>query len=186
MKTLILNGSPRKDGDTVALIEELKKYLKGEILELNPFYNKIAPCDDCRACWKKPKCIIRDDMDKVYTDDYDILVVASPLHMSSLPGPLVNLASRLQVYYASREKLHAPIERRKKEAVMILVGGGDGSPSVAIRQTKTIFSLLWAKLADENVVMSMDTDHVPAEEDQTAIEQVRDVALRLNGAYGMA
>jgi len=179
MKTLIINGSPRKDGNTVALIEELKKYLKGEVLELNPFYDTIAPCNDCRVCWKKPKCIIRDDMDKVYADDYDVLVIASPLHMSSLPGPLVNLASRLQMYYASREKLHDPIPRRKKDAVMILVGGGVGSPNIAIHQIKTIFSLLWARLNDENIVMSMNTDHVPAEDDEAAMNRVREVAQRL-------
>jgi len=181
MKTLIINGSPRKRGNTAALIEELKKHLKGEVFELNPFYDKIAPCNDCRACWKKPGCVIRDDMDKVYADDYDVLIIASPLHMSSLPGPLVNLASRLQAYYASREKLHDPIPRRKKEAVMILVGGGGGDgPKIAIHQMKTIFSLLSAKLNDDNIVMSMDTDHVPAEDDKAAMERVRDIAQRLS------
>ena len=181
MKTLILNGSPRKDGNTAVLIKELKTHLNGDVFELNPFYDAIAPCNDCRACWKKPGCIIRDSMDKIYADDYDVLVIASPLHMSSLPGPLVNLASRLQMYYASREKLHAPIPRRKKDAVMILVGGGGGGgPDIAIRQIKTIFNLLWAKLNDENIVMSMNTDHVPAKDDESAMEQVRKIAQSLN------
>ncbi|MCL2402154.1 MAG: flavodoxin family protein [Oscillospiraceae bacterium] len=180
MKTLIINGSPRKNGDTVVLINALKKHLKGDELELNPFYDTIAPCNDCRGCWKQPRCIIRDDMDKVYADDYEVLVIASPLHMSSLPGPLVNLASRLQMYYASREKLHAPIPRRKKDAVMILVGGGGGgSPDIAVQQMKTIFSLLWAKLDDENIVMSIDTDRVPAEDDEAAMARVKEIAQRL-------
>ena len=181
MKTLIINGSPRKDGDTVALINALKKHLKGDVLELNPFYDTIAPCNDCRGCWKKPMCIIRDDMDTVYADDYDVLVIASPLHMSSLPGPLINLASRLQMYYASREKLHAPIPRRKKDAVMLLVGGGGGGGSdIAVHQMKTIFSLLWAKLNEENIVMSMDTDRVPAKDDETAMAQAKEIAQRLS------
>jgi len=184
MKTLILNGSPRKQGNTAQCIEALKKYLKGEIVELNTFYDQIAPCDDCRACWKKSACIIKDDMDKVYADDYDILVVAAPLHMSSLPGPLVNLASRLQVYYASRAVLHAPIPRRRKEAVLMLVGGGDGEPDTAIHQAKTIFSLLWAKLDDANVVLSMDTDRVAARDDALAMGKIAELALRLNARYG--
>jgi len=184
MKTLILNGSPRTKGSTAQCIAELKKHLKGEIVEIRPFYDDIAPCDDCRACWKKPACIIKDDMDKVYADDYDVLVVASPLHMSSLPGPLVNLASRLQVYYASREKLHDPIPRRKKQGVMILVGGGDGEPDAAIAQAKTIFGLLLAKLPGENVVMSMHTDQIEAQDDTTAMERIREIAMRLNEEYG--
>lgn len=180
MKTLILNGSPREHGSTAQCIAELRRHLKGEIVELNPFYAHIAPCNDCRACWEKPACIIRDDMDKVYADDYDILVVASPLHMSSLPGPLVNLASRLQMYYASRAMLHAPIPRRRKTGALILVGGGDGGPDVAIRQAKTIFGLLWAKLEDENVVLSMDTDRVAARDDAAAMGEIREIAVRLN------
>lgn len=35
MKTLIINGSPRKNGDTTALIDEFTKYLN-EIYECTP------------------------------------------------------------------------------------------------------------------------------------------------------
>ena len=51
-KTLIINGSPRPKGDTAALIAELKRNLKGEVVELSAFRSKIAPCVDCRSCWK--------------------------------------------------------------------------------------------------------------------------------------
>ena len=51
MKTLILNGSPRPNGNTVALINELKKHLEGEVIELSAFRSNIAPCVDCRGCW---------------------------------------------------------------------------------------------------------------------------------------
>jgi len=66
---------------------------------------------------------------------------------------------------------------------MILVGGGEGSPDIAIRQTKTIFSILWAKLDEENIVMSMHTDHVPAAQDEAAMERVKEIAKRLNTAH---
>ena len=36
MKTLILNGSPRANGDTVSLIKELTKKLPGEYKIVNP------------------------------------------------------------------------------------------------------------------------------------------------------
>ena len=35
MKTLILNGSTKRQGDTAALIGEMRKHLAGEVLELS-------------------------------------------------------------------------------------------------------------------------------------------------------
>ena len=98
MKTLIINGSPRTKGDTVALLTELKKYLQGEITEISVFRDNIHPCNDCRYCWTEGKCIIEDDMQIIYNDDFDIVIVASPMHMFGLPGPLINLTSRFQAY----------------------------------------------------------------------------------------
>lgn len=49
MKTLIINGSPKKDGDTAVLINELVRNLKGEVVILT-CYDEISPCNDCRFC----------------------------------------------------------------------------------------------------------------------------------------
>ena len=46
MKTLIINGSPRPNGNTAALLRELKAQLEGEVLEISAFYDHIAPCLD--------------------------------------------------------------------------------------------------------------------------------------------
>lgn len=53
LKTLIINGSPRKNGDTSELIEELKKQLNSDFIEISAYYDKISTCKDCRQCWKK-------------------------------------------------------------------------------------------------------------------------------------
>ena len=65
-RTLIVNGSPRPHGNTVALIEEMKKTLEGEVIEISAFRSNIAPCVDCRGCVKTAKCVVRDDMDIIY------------------------------------------------------------------------------------------------------------------------
>ncbi len=51
MKTLILNGSPRPDGDVSALIAALRGSLSGEVMELAP--EGISGCTDCRYCWRQ-------------------------------------------------------------------------------------------------------------------------------------
>ena len=75
MKTLIINGSPRLHGNTVALIDELKRHLEGEVIELSAFRSNIAPCVDCRGCWKTARCVVRDDMEVIYGDDFDNVVI---------------------------------------------------------------------------------------------------------------
>ena len=41
-RTLIINGSPRPHGNTVTLINEMKKTLEGEVVEISAFRNRIA------------------------------------------------------------------------------------------------------------------------------------------------
>ena len=41
--TLILNGSPRPHGNTVALISQLRRFLDGTVVELFAFRSEIGP-----------------------------------------------------------------------------------------------------------------------------------------------
>ena len=43
MKTLILNGSPRKNGDTVSLIEKIVERIVGEYRILDAYRCNISP-----------------------------------------------------------------------------------------------------------------------------------------------
>ncbi len=181
MKTLILNGSPRKNGDTAALIGAFRDKMSGEIVALSAFYDDVSPCIDCRWCCGHLGCAIHDRMDMVYADDYDVLVVASPLYMSTLTGPLMNVLSRLQIYYSARRFLQRPFVLRKKTGILLLAGGGDGKPDDAIRLSKWFFRLLNADFQEENMVLSMNTDAVPAAQDARALSNIRAIAARLNG-----
>lgn len=180
MKTLIINGSPRKNGDTAVLLTELKKYLAGEIIEISAYYNNIKPCIDCRYCWKNAKCAIIDDMDFIYNDDFDNVVIASPIYLSGLTGPLTSLASRLQVYYAAKRFLKKEIEVKAKTGVLILVGGGDGKVEHAVKTANWMFKKMNAICQDENRVFSLKTDDIPAFKDLKAQEKVKEIAENLN------
>ena len=179
MKTLIINGSPRKNGDTQSLLSIFKEHLKGDIGEVSAYYDNIKPCIDCRSCWSKKGCSITDDMVKIYIDDYDIVVIASPIYMSDLPGPLISLASRFQAYYAAKRFLHDEIKIREKEAVLMLVGGGDGKKDNAVSMVNWMFKKMNAKLEDENIVFSLQTDKITTKDNYEAIERVKEIAKRL-------
>ena len=180
MKTLIINGSPRKNGDTASLISELQKYLEGEVVEISAYRDNIKPCVDCRKCWTAGECPVNDDMKTIYDGDYDNVVIASPVHMFGLPGPLISLAGRFQMYYAAKYFAKKPVEVLPKKGALILVGGGDGDHNYAIKIVKIMLSNLGAKY-DENLnVLSLNTNSAPASQDEEALQRIRNIANELN------
>lgn len=181
MKTLIINGSPRKNGDTMALINEMIKYLDGDKKIVNTYYDDISPCIDCRYCWKHNACSINDGMHDIYKllDEVDNVIIASPLYFSELTGKLLSFASRLQRFYAQRciRKI-SDFKLKNKKGVLIITGGGDGKPDPAIERAKIIFRHVNAEIIGE--IFSLNTDTIPAKEDLKALEKAKALALRLN------
>lgn len=182
MKTLIINGSPRKDGGTVTLINEMKKHLKGEVFIVNTYYAHISPCIDCRHCWTNNECAIKDEMQEVYKlfNEVDNVILASPLYFSQLTGSLLNFCSRFQYYYALRNfhKDNNEISKKKK-GVLILVGGGDTKIlDGAIRTTNAIFKQINTEIIDN--IYSLNTNNIPATDDKEALNKAREVAIKLN------
>ena len=176
MKTLIINGSPRPDGNTVALIRELKKHLEGEVVEISAFYSNIAPCVDCRGCWKTARCVVDDGMQVIYEDDFDNVVVASPVYYGTLPGSVLSLMSRLQPWHAATYFINEPLVQRPKKAAAILTAGGKGNQERAFHHLRALFRMLNAGGFEEHLVCSPNTDTIPASDDANAMEQVKSLA----------
>ena len=176
MKTLIINGSPRPDGNTVALLRELKKYLPGEVVEVSAFYSNIAPCVDCRGCWKTARCVVDDDMQVICEDDFDNVVVASPVYYGTLPGSVLSLMSRLQPWHAATYFIKEPLVQRPKKAAAILTAGGKGNQERAFHHLRALFRMLNAGGFEEYLVCSSNTDTIPACDDVQAMEQVKSLA----------
>ena len=181
MRTLIINGSPRKNGDSMTLINEMKKHLDGEVTIVHTYYDNISPCIDCRYCWKNKGCIINDDMQGVYKllDEVDNVIIASPVHFSELTGKLLSMASRLQCFYAYKyiqKNIHFKL--KKKNAALIITGGGDGSAEPAIVSAGIILRHINAKSI--GTVVSLHTNGIAAKDDAEALGKAREIALRLN------
>lgn len=185
MKTLVINGSPKKNGDTQALLDAFLAELKGDV-KIVTWQDDISPCVDCRACWIKPGCTIRDDMQEVYDYliDCDNVVLASPIWFSSLSGPMLNIASRLQTLFMGRfrrgEK-HEP----DKNGVLILTGAQPETKDGPEASAMTIMRNMQVKKPLAAKVYSLDTDRLPARQDAQALADARGAARRLNEICGM-
>ena len=125
-KIVILNGSPRKNGKTAALI---KAFVSGaesagnEVKELYLQSMKIGGCMACEACSKNGgKCIQKDDMAKVNeaVEWAEVIVFASPMYWGTITGQLKTTVDRL---YAEFNKVGW--NGFKKEAALLMTARGD-------------------------------------------------------------
>lgn len=170
MKTLILNGSPRKNGDTASLVEIITKRVVGEHRIVDAYRCNISPCSDCRYCWENKGCSINDEMQGIYgyIQECDNIIIASPIYFSELTGKLLDVGSRLQTYYcAAFFRKEKPIAKAKKGAV-ILVGGGDGRMDKAY-STACILLHHMNCYNIHKLVYSHNTNEKPAVDDKNAL-----------------
>ena len=181
-KTLILNGSPRRNGDTAALLRVLTEDLDGEVRQVDCYRAEISPCVDCRHCRRERRCAIDDGMQAVYryAETCDSVVIASPIYFEGLTGKLLDVASRFQVYDSARRFRGEDPGLRPKRGGVLLAGGGSGDP----RRPYAVAKLLLRALNAREIyplVCSPRTDTVAAAEDEEALRAVRGLAAFLNG-----
>lgn len=179
-KTLIINGSPRTKGNTAFLINELKKHLKGDIAEVSAYRNKISPCIDCRRCEENAVCAVKDDMQIIYNDDYDNVVLATPVYYATLPGPVHNLLSRFQHWHIVLDEWKKPLPVKPKKAGLIITAGGRKNEDGVNRHAYIMFKMMNAKGFEEHTVKSAQTDTIAAFEDKKAIAEIAELASWLN------
>ena len=105
MNVLILNGSPRANGNTAAALAEMEKIFAQngigcETVQVGQL--AIRGCVACGACSKTGKCAIDDIVNEVAAkfEACDGLVVASPVYYASANATLVALLDRL--FYSTR------------------------------------------------------------------------------------
>lgn len=100
MKVLILNGSPRVNGNTSIAVNEMVKIFKEESIDVEVLQigtKTIRGCVACGQCFKTGKCAINDVVNEVAEKfkEADALVVASPVYYGSANATLVALLDRL-------------------------------------------------------------------------------------------
>ena len=181
-KTLIFNGSPRKQGDTASLVRVLTDSLAGEYRVVDCYREQISPCIDCRSCRREKKCVLDDAMQEIYgyIEECDNVVIASPIYYAELTGKLLDTASRFQIYYSARFFRQEDPGIRPKRGGVILVGGGDGNPERPFNTAKILLRQLNVREIHP-LVCSHRTNTLPASEDREAVSGVLRLAEFLNG-----
>jgi multimeric flavodoxin WrbA len=128
MKMLVINGSPRDDGNTSELVKRFLENVvkKAEIEEIHIYEKNIKGCKNCGACQKttlKTHCTINDDMCAIYEKflSSDIIVLASPIYMWQFTPCTLAFLNRLHCLCHSLDFSYNDLAG-KKLAVLITLG----------------------------------------------------------------
>ena len=105
MKVLMINGSPRAEGNTLVALREMESVFEknGIECEIITVGNKaIRGCMGCASCHKTGKCAIDDLVNEVAEKfrECDGMVIGSPVYYAAANGTLVSFLDRL--FYSSR------------------------------------------------------------------------------------
>ena len=101
MKTLLVNGSPRKDGNTAVALNEIAKTLEAEGVGAETFWIGVKPVRGCMACGRcregGGKCVFGDDVANDLAAKMaaaDAVIVGSPVYYGQPNGALLALLQR--------------------------------------------------------------------------------------------
>lgn len=123
MKVLLLNGSPKTNGNTAAALAEMKAIfdqegIEAEIVQVG--HLSVRGCIACGSCYRTGKCVFDDVVNELAPrlEEADGLVAASPVYYASANATLTAVLDRL--FYSTR------FDKRMKVGASIAVARRGG------------------------------------------------------------
>jgi multimeric flavodoxin WrbA len=166
MKVVGFVGSPRKKGNTAALVKEVMRGAQDGGAETKIYYlneMNIRGCQGCRACKKKPEgvCIQKDDMAFLYDEirNSDAVVVGTPVYMFQMTGQTKLFVDRLYAF------LNTDFTHKLGQGKKTLMVYAQGQTDAGIFQSsfdvnKMVFSFLGFSVQDTIVAAGTAPDDV--------------------------
>lgn len=149
-KIVILNGSPRKNGNTTALTAEFTKGAKEAGNDVTEFFLGSMKINGCKGCFgghssKEYPCVQQDDMNKIYplVKECDIVVLATPLYYWNMSGQIRIAIDRL---FALEEGDGNLLRGHDRSSVLLMAGEGYGFDDVVSYYDHLLEHLKWENL----------------------------------------
>lgn len=158
IKCLAVACSPRRGGNTDLLA---RRALEGaaaagaeaEIIYLRDY--RYAPCAACDGCFKKGRCVVKDDASLIFEKvlDADRVIFAAPIFSMGICAQAKMLIDRSQQFWACKYVLNRPVVEDEKKRLgrrgIFISAAGTELPGVfdgAIRVTKYFLKMLDIKM----------------------------------------
>lgn len=176
MKVLIINGSPRTNGNTQIAINELTKEFEQENIEVKNIEigtKDIRGCIACGTCYKTGKCVFNDLVNDgiELLKEVDGIIIASPVYYASANGSLISFLDRM--FYAN----HTDLTMKVGASVAVARRGGASSTFDELNKYFTISGMPIASSYYWNSVHGRDKGE--AQEDKEGLYTMRMLAKNM-------
>lgn len=176
MKVLIINGSPRINGNTQIAINELTKEFEQENIEVKNIEigtKDIRGCIVCGTCYKTGKCVFNDLVNEgiELLKEVDGVIIASPVYYASANGSLISFLDRM--FYAN----HTDLTMKVGASVAVARRGGASSTFDELNKYFTISGMPIASSYYWNSVHGRDKGE--AQEDKEGLYTMRMLAKNM-------
>ena len=142
MKVLLINGSPRENGNTFQALSEVAKVLNSEGIDteiVSIGKKAVQGCIACGMCGRIGKCTFNDDLYykvwRTVMDGIDGLVVGSPVYYGGPNGALCALLDR--IFYS----LGRQLQYKPAASVVVCRRGGASAAFDRLNKYFTISSM---------------------------------------------
>jgi hypothetical protein len=118
---LALYTSPRRDGNTAALLRELVEGARQAGIRAEEFRTAlmdIRPCRACNHCFKDGECIQKDDMQEIYPHllKAGAVAMAAPIFSMNICAQAKALIDRCQRFWSTKYVLKKRLVEKEFEA----------------------------------------------------------------------
>ncbi len=147
---VILNGSPRKNGNTSALVKAFTQGAESAGHTVTEFFLGGMDIHGCKGCFgghssRECPCVQQDDMNKIYpaVKDSDVVVLASPLYYWTMSGQLRTALDRL---FALEEGDGNLLRGNGRGSVLLMAAEGHGFEDAVLYFDHLTEHLRWKNL----------------------------------------
>ena len=177
---VVLNGSPRRKGNTSALVREFTRGAEEAGHTVTEFFLDGMEIHGCKGCFgghsgREHPCAQRDDMDRIYpaVRESDVVVLASPLYYWNLSGQLRTAIDRL---FALEEGDGNLLRGGGRASCLLMAAEGNGFEDVRIYYDHLLEHLRWRNLGHVLAGGNMDAGDIDGKPElQAAYELGRSI-----------
>ena len=165
LKVLGISGSPRINGNSETLLNKTLDGANDSGAVIDKIFlrdYKISPCRECGGCNKTGKCVVNDDMQKLYPKLFNnnIIILASPIFFVGLSAQTKAFIDRFQCQWVAKFRLeNVPWDQNSvRKGIFISVCGSNFSFMFksAKYTVKAFFNTLDFKFEGELLLKNMD------------------------------
>ena len=149
-KIVSLNGSPRRNGNTSALVKAFTQGAESAGNTVTEFFLDSMEIHGCRGCFgghssQECPCVQKDDMSQIYpaVKESDVVVLATPLYYWNMSGQIRTAIDRLFALEEGDGKL---LRGHERAAALLMAAEGNGFDDVLLYYNHLVEHLRWKNL----------------------------------------